>query len=110
LARLIAPDGLAHLEAFELGMPEIEGLVVAGAAMRGAESFGVGPRFESQATVPDSVRCIECVAFRLGPLEEMELDEAGRLVETTVARWPDMLESGFRPFSDAEPVHGINIR
>jgi hypothetical protein len=40
LARLTAPDGLAHLEAFELGMPEIEGLVVAGAAMRGAESFG----------------------------------------------------------------------
>ena len=51
------------------------GACVAGAAMRGAESFGV-----------------------------ME-PEAGHLVEMTVARWLDMLESGFRAFSDAEPVH-----
>jgi hypothetical protein len=54
---LAALDGLSHLEAFELGMPEIEGLVVASAAMRGAERLGVGPRFEGRAAVPDGVRC-----------------------------------------------------
>jgi hypothetical protein len=48
---LSAPDGLAHLEAFELGMPEIEGLVVSGIAMRGAECLGLGPRCEGRAAL-----------------------------------------------------------
>jgi hypothetical protein len=77
---LAALDGLSHLEAFEQGMPEIEGPVVAGAAMRGAERLGVGPRFEGCAAVPDGGRCIERTILSVGPFEQVELDEAWHLV------------------------------
>jgi hypothetical protein len=40
----------------------------------------------------------------------MELDEARHLVEMAVTRQPDVLESGFGPLGDAEPVHGDKHR
>jgi hypothetical protein len=46
------------------------------------------------------------VILSFGGFEQVELNEAWHLVEMTVAREPDMLEGGFRPLGDAEPVHG----
>ena len=68
------------------GMPEIEGLMVAGVAMRGAERLRLGPRFEGRAALPDGVGRIKGVIFRFGAFEQVELNEAWHLVEMTVAR------------------------
>jgi hypothetical protein len=39
----------------------------------------------------------------------VELDDAWDLVEMAVTRHPDVLESGFGPLGETEPVHGDNI-
>jgi hypothetical protein len=80
---LAALDNLAHVEALELRMPEIEGLVVAGVAMRGAERLGLGPGFEGRAALPDGMGRIKRVILGFGAFKKVELDETRHLVETT---------------------------
>jgi len=101
---------LASLEALELRVPEIERLVVPGVAVRGAERFGMGPRFECAVALPLRVRGIKRVILGLWAFEQVELDEARHLVEMTVARQPDVLEGSFGTFGDTEPVHGNKYR
>src|SRR5580700_404423 len=74
--------------------------------MGGPESLGLRPRFESGVALPYGVRCVKRMVFGFGPFEKVKLDEARHLVEMCVARQPDMLECGFGPLGDAEPVHG----
>src|SRR6266545_619895 len=88
--------GLLDLEAFELGMIEIKraGGLVAGARMRHAKRFRLGPILERRLALPNSVRGIERVVLALRALEQMELDEAWDLLQLRVAIEPDMLERG----------------
>src|SRR5215475_13704252 len=51
-----ATHRLNSLEPFELRVPKIERLVVAGFVMRGAESFGLGPWFKAGAVLPHRAR------------------------------------------------------
>src|SRR5580700_11905596 len=74
--------------------------------MGGPESLGLRPRFEGGVALPYGVRCVKRMVFGFGPFEKVKLDEARHLVEMCVARQPDMLECGFGPLGDAEPVHG----
>ena len=78
--------------------------------MRGLERFGPSPRFEGAAVLPQRVGRIKRVILGFGAFEQMELDEARHLVEMAVARQPDVLESGFGPLGDAEPIHGDKHR
>src|SRR5258706_16352034 len=89
--------GLLHLEAFELGMLEIKraGCLIAGARMRHAKRFRLGPILERRFALPNGVRGIERVVLALRALEQVELDEARDLLELRVAIEPDVLESGF---------------
>src|SRR5262244_1365377 len=68
-----AGDGLAHLEALELGMLEIEraGRLVAGARVRGTERVRLGPGLERRMALPDRVRGVERVVLGLRTLEQM---------------------------------------
>jgi hypothetical protein len=50
------------------------------------------------------------VILGFGAFKQVELDEARDLVEMAVTRQPDVLESGFGPLGDAEPVHGDKHR
>src|SRR4029077_10313252 len=102
---LAALHRLAHLKTLELRVLEIEWLVVAGLVMSRPEGLGLGPRLEDGMVCPDGVGGIKRVVVRLGPLEKMELDEAWYLVEMTVARHPDLLESCFGALGDAKAVH-----
>ena len=77
---LAALDGLAHLEALELRMIEIERLVLAGILMDGAERLRLRPRLERRVARLDRVRGIEREVVVLGSSEQVELDEAGTLV------------------------------
>src|SRR6516162_5472295 len=63
---LPAYDRLADVESFELRVPEIERLVVAGVAMRGPERFGLGPGFEGGAVRPYRVGRIKRVIVGFG--------------------------------------------
>ena len=65
-----------HLEALERGMAQIERLVAAGIAVRRAERLRAGPGLEVRVGAPDRVRGVEHVVLALGPLEQVELDEA----------------------------------
>src|SRR5262245_59532640 len=96
--RFRARHGLPHLEAFELGMLEIEraGGFVAGARMRNPERLRLGPGLESGLALPHRVRGVERVVLGLGTLEQMELDKARHLVELGVAIEPDALERVLR--------------
>ena len=60
--------------------------MVAGVAMRGAERFGLGPRFERRSAFPDGVGGIKRVILGFRAFEQVELNEAWHLVEMTVAR------------------------
>src|SRR5258706_1451288 len=102
---LATPHRLAHLEALELRVFKIERLVVTGLVMRRPEGLGLGPRLKDGMVLPDGVGGIKRVVLRLGPLEKRELEEAWYLVEMTVARHPDLLESCLRALGDAKAVH-----
>src|SRR6266404_4496883 len=106
-AGLAAPHGLAHLEPLELRVPEVERLVIAGLVMRRPERIRFGPRFKHGAVLPDGVRGIKrVVVLRLRAFEQMKLDKARHLVQMTVARGPDLLESCLGAFGNAKAVHG----
>src|SRR5438128_8344836 len=96
-----------HLEAFELGMAEVEafaGLVV-GAGVGPSELLRFGPGFECRLVDPDRMRGIQRVILGDGSLEQMKLDEAGHAAEIGFAGAPDGLEGRFRANLHLEPVH-----
>ena len=65
---LAAPYRLAHLKPLELGVIQIQRLVVPCSTMRSTERLRFGPRFKDRTAFPDRVRSIECVILSLGPL------------------------------------------
>jgi hypothetical protein len=73
-------------------MAHIEGLVIAGPMMGGPECLGLRPRLEDRAVLPHRVGGIKSVILDFGAFKQLEFDEAGHLVEMTVARQPDFLE------------------
>src|SRR5438309_3145565 len=87
-----ALDGLQHLKALELRVAEIKRLVVAGAAMRGAERFRLRPGGESLLVRPHRMRGIERMVLLLGPAQEVEFDKARHALQMRVTRKPDVLE------------------
>jgi hypothetical protein len=54
----------------ELRVPEIEGLVLPSAVMRGAKRFGLGPGFERSAVLPHRVRRIKRVILGFGAFKQ----------------------------------------
>ena len=74
--------------------------------MRGPKRRRFGPRFEGGAVLPHRVGRIERMILRFGAFKQMEFDEAGHLIEMSVARQPDFLEGCFGALGHAEPVHG----
>src|SRR5690606_34187690 len=91
---------------FEVRMAEKERRVVAGIMMCLAEGFRAGPVHEILVAPPQRVRGVERVVLRFRPRQEMELHEAGHLVEMARPVAPDVLEPGFRTLGDLETVHG----
>src|SRR5262245_33530402 len=87
-------------------MLEIERLVVAGAAVGGAELLGSRPGLERRPALPHRVRRVERVVLVLRSLEQVELDEAGHPGEMGVAARPHLLEGLFRALLHAKAVHG----
>jgi hypothetical protein len=59
----------------ELRVPEIEGFVIAGPMMGGAERFGLGPGFERVAVLLHRVGRIKRVILSFGAFRQLELDE-----------------------------------
>jgi hypothetical protein len=49
---LASADGLANLEALELGMTEVEGLVLSGLMVSGPKGLGSGPGLECGSALP----------------------------------------------------------
>jgi hypothetical protein len=72
--------------------------------MRGTERLGFGPRFTGATIFPNRVGSIECVLLGLGFLEKVKFHAPWRLIETGVARHPDVLESCFGSFGYAKAV------
>ena len=54
---LASADGLANLEALELGMAEVEGLVLSGPLVSGPKGFGSGPGLERGPALPYVLDC-----------------------------------------------------
>jgi hypothetical protein len=73
---------LADLKALELRVPEIEGLVLPSAMMRGAERFGLGPGFERGAVLPHRVGRIKRVILGFGAFKQVDSTKPG-----TLSKW-----------------------
>ena len=80
-------DGLNRGESHVQDVPdsEIERLIVASAMMCGPKRLRFGPRFEGEVVLPHRVGRIERVVFGLGAFKQVEFDEAGHLIEMSVA-------------------------
>ena len=52
---LVSADGLANLEALELGMAEVEGLVLSGPLVSSPKGLGPGPGLERGPALPYGV-------------------------------------------------------
>src|SRR4051812_6749048 len=103
----LAPlNGLAHLEAFELRMIEVERLVLAGILVDSAERLRLGPGFERRLARPDRVRGIQREVVVLGALEQVEFNEARDLGQLRIAVEPHVLEGLLRSFLHAKAIHG----
>ena len=63
---LVSADGLANLEALELGMA---GLVLSGPLVSGPKGLGSGPGIERVPALPYGVGGIQCVIFGLRTFE-----------------------------------------
>ena len=66
---LASADGLANLEALELGMAEVEGLVLSGPLVSGPKGLGSGPGLERGPALPYGVGGIQRVIFGLRTFE-----------------------------------------
>src|SRR5262245_1467981 len=99
---------LAHLEAFELRMLQIEraGRLVARTRMRHPKRLRLGPSLEGGLALPDRMRGVERVVLSLRALEQMELDKARNLMELRVAIEPDALEGILRSALYTKAIHG----
>ena len=82
------------------------GGLIAGARMRHAKRFRLGPILECRLALPHRVRGIERVVLVLRALEQVELDEARGRLQLRVAIEPDVLESSFLSALHAKAVHG----
>jgi hypothetical protein len=103
----LAPlHGLAHLEAFELRMIEVERLVLAGILVDGAERLRLGPGFERRLAGPDRVRGIQREVVVLGALEQVEFNEARDLGQLRITVEPHVLEGLLGSFLHAKAIHG----
>src|ERR1700730_8560968 len=98
-------DCLDDLKPLELGMPEIERSVLAGALMREAEALRPRPCFEIGLASPDRVRRVEHMVFPFRPAQQVKLHKAGDVAQVGVARCPHTLELGLRRGNDFEPIH-----
>src|SRR5579871_2397089 len=89
-----ALQSLPHLEPLELRMLQIQrsGRIVAGARMSGPEFLRFGPCLEGALALPEGVRGVERVIFRLRSLEQAEFDESGHAVEIGLAVQPNLLK------------------
>src|SRR5262249_47607082 len=96
---------LAHLEALEFGMVDVERLVLARTLVGGAEFLRPCPGFERRLAPPNGVRGIEREVLVLGSLEQVEFDEARHLGQLRIAPEPYFLEGLFGTFLHAEAVH-----
>src|SRR3974377_2374279 len=83
---------LANLAYLELGMAEIEALVISSLLMCGAEGFGSSPCFEGRAAFPHGVGCIESVVLTHGAFEKVEFDKSRHGIKVGVAGQPHSLE------------------
>ena len=90
----------------ELGMIEIQRLVVPCPTMRCPERLRFGPRLEHSPVFPDGVGGVERMILSLWTFEKVKLSKARHLVEMTVTRHPNMLESCFGPLGYTKAVHG----
>src|SRR5215467_12769802 len=108
--RSLAPThSLAHLEALELRMVDVERLVLARILVGGAEFLRPCPGFECRLALPNGVRGIEREVLVLGSLEQVEFDEAGHLGQLRIAAEPYFLEGLFGTFLHAEAVMAMNM-
>src|SRR5262249_50276188 len=103
---LASTHSLAHLEALELRMVDVERLVLARILVGGAEFLRPCPGFECRLALPNGVRGIEREVLVFGSLEQVEFDEAGHLGQLRIAAPPHFLEGLFGTFLHAEAVHG----
>jgi len=101
-------NGLANLEALELGRAPVEGLVLSGPMVSGPKGLGSGPGLERGPALPYGVGGIQCVIFGLRAFEQAEFHKPRHRVEITVTRQPYVFESLLRPFGDARFM-AINI-
>src|SRR5688500_10606879 len=79
---------------------------VAGAGMRDAERFGLGPVLEMGLAAPHRVRGVERVVLGFRALQQVKFDEARHFVQLRVAIEPDLLERLLRAARNAKAVHG----
>src|SRR5262245_49012531 len=94
------------MEALELRVTEGGGLAAAtSAGVRLAERFRLGPALEVGVAAPHGVRGIEHMVLPLGPLEQVEGDEAWQLVQVALAAEPDDLELLRAVLQNLEPIH-----
>src|SRR5262249_50431097 len=97
-------------EALELGMAEIEGLVLSGPLVSGPKGLGSGPGLERSPALPYGVGGIERVIFGFRTFEQAEFHKPRHRVEVAITGQPYVFESVLRPFDDAESVHGDKHR
>ena len=76
----------------ELGVAEHRTRRAAGTSVGLAEGVGTRPGLELLARLPDRVRDVERLLIGAGSPQQLELPEAGHLVEMTVPLRPDPLE------------------
>src|SRR5262245_45667197 len=103
---LVAPDGLAYVEALELRMIEVERLVLPRVLVRLPEGIRLSPGLEGSLALPKRMRGVERIVLLLGALEQVKLNEARDLVQMRVATHPDMLEVRLGTLADPEAIHG----
>src|SRR4051794_15158104 len=73
--RLAASDRLSHLEALELRVIQIQGLVLSCPTVRCPERLRFGPSIEHSTVLPDGVGGIERMLLRFGAFEKVKLYE-----------------------------------
>ena len=80
LGRLAASDRLSYLEALELRVIQIQGLVLSCPTVRCPERLRFGPSIEHSTVLPDGVGGIERMILRFGTLKKVKLYEAWHLL------------------------------
>ena len=85
LLLLPPPYRLENFEALELGMIQIQRLVIPGPAMRCPERFRFGPGFKHRPAFPNRMRRVERMILAFGAFEKVKFYKTSHLVQMTVA-------------------------